>query len=47
MPLANETRMTRTKRIASTGLNGVVVDVGELRPDMTLTFNVVHSMFNL
>jgi hypothetical protein len=34
MPLANETRMTKTKRMASTGLSGVVVEAVEVISDM-------------
>ena len=30
MPLANETRITKTKRIASTGLSVVIVEVVEV-----------------
>ena len=43
MPLLSESKMTSTKRMASTGLRGVVVEIGALVSDILLLLGVGSS----
>ena len=51
MPLLSESKMTSTKRMASTGLNGVVVEIGELESDILISyfvrFSVLFGVFSI